>query len=196
MVAEMTNDQKTIIAGAEERPSSIRSLDRTPKRLLTSLGIVAAIAISIIVLVRSLGNPTAQHFDSVEELRDEMVSAGYFCPEWHRTEVDGANGVQHAACSGRDSVGVYPSDEEAQVSVYQGLFLSLDSDDEATDVRLVGANWVINPSSEEALQTLHRHLGGTIIRPADLTEEQRYIGCTYWRDFFRSLDTNIKELYC
>ena len=84
-------------------------------------------------------------YRSVTDLRDALISTGYDCPDWQRTDrVKLA--LQSGSCSSADVLSIYTGPEAVQAAVQQLKSISPDG------VHLaVGENWIINTKQAEGV---------------------------------------------
>lgn len=96
--------------------------------------------------------------ESLTELRDAAVAAGYACPSWDHTNVI-EKASESGSCSDSDVFSTYASEADRDEVV--GFLQANDSPDLAL---LVGPNWIINGDGAPALEA---KLGGTTVTAAD-----------------------------
>lgn len=97
---------------------------------------------------------TAKTYSKLTDLRDDVIAAGYSCPDWQQT-----NKVTLAAasgsCSDNDVLSIYLN--SADVSKVVQNLKSINSSVHL----LVGPNWIFNT---QAAETFQPKLGGTVVR--------------------------------
>ncbi|MDK9342142.1 hypothetical protein [Propionibacterium freudenreichii] len=94
-------------------------------------------------------------YDTVVELRDAAMSAGYPCPAW-TSDNKVQNAAQSGRCSDKDVFSIYLTSDAVQQTVTAQKRLG------AGIHVLVGQNWIINAPAAN-LPTLKTALGGTIV---------------------------------
>lgn len=88
-------------------------------------------------------------FDTVAELKDAAVKAGYACESWKETKWN------QGTCSGKDFLGVFTNRGSRSASMHQAQAAG------ESFTALVGDNWYIS-GDEAALQALEGKLNGKI----------------------------------
>jgi len=118
-----------------------------------------AASASTVVVTSSTPTPTstvviAKTYSTLADFRDDVIAAGYDCPNWHQT-----NQVKLAAasgsCSDNDVLSIYLSSADVS-QVVQNL-----KELNASVHLLVGPNWVFNTSAPEMYRP---KLGGIVVR--------------------------------
>lgn len=102
-----------------------------------------------------LPTPTPTQYQSVTDLRDAAIAAGYACPSWQQhNRVKLAS--QSGSCTTADVFAVYLSPEATQDQVSAAKELGMEMH------WLVGSNWTIN-APVDALPALQDALGGMVV---------------------------------
>lgn len=109
-------------------------------------------AIVLATLVAGCGAEEPR-YESVTELRDAAIAAGYECPSWVQSN-NVKNASESGTCTDADVFAVYPSSEAVQETV-DAAKASFGG------VWLVGENWTINAPTV-VLPNLQKVLGGTV----------------------------------
>lgn len=149
--------------GGEDYPSSIQSV-RVPEGGAMRCIVASFVLLAAVAGLSACGNAPREsaeaakapqtasapstppaRYRSVTDLRDALISAGYDCPDWQRTDrVKLA--LQSGSCSSADVLSIYTGPETVQAAVQQLKSISPDG------VHLaVGENWIINTKQAEGV---------------------------------------------
>lgn len=110
-------------------------------------------AVAAVLLLAACGAPEARRYQSVTELRDAAVAAGYDCPDWRETNVVAA-AAGSGTCSSSDVFSVYLTEQDVSTAAGRLKTLGVSA--------LAGPNWIINTRPEH-LQGLQEKMGGMIV---------------------------------
>jgi hypothetical protein len=102
-------------------------------------------------------------YDSVVELRDAAVEAGYSCPNWKQDNAV-TNAKESGTCTDEDVFSIYATDSdlEAQIETTKAADELLREQQIEPDPTLVGPNWMIKLPSEWVYRVKDA-LGGEIV---------------------------------
>lgn len=117
-------------------------------------------------------SPTpVESFDTVEELKDAAVAAGYDCPSWEQDDAV-TLATESGHCSDSDVFSMYDADAiDKGVEQERANQQQLVDNDIDTNSSVAGKNWIINPDSESSAVLLQSKLGGELITPTETSSD-------------------------
>lgn len=117
-------------------------------------------------------SPTpVESFDTVEELKDAAVAAGYECPAWEQDD-ELTLATESGHCSDSDVFSIYDADsiQKGKDQELANKEMLMASGIESTS-SVAGKNWIINPGSESSAVLLQSKLGGELITPTESSSD-------------------------